>query len=241
VDRRRWIRAKQAEIAALRAPALSEVTPSRRDFHLYVSTQRRELAVIARVQCSEPETGSVWTTIDPVAYAVACDEAEVAALAVATDEQRGGTIELLDTVADVTSAPVLRDDLTLDPGQIYDARLRGADAVVLPAGELTVGKLAELADVAVSLHVAAVVEVQSARDLAKTRELGRVVVGLRADLRRTLELADQVPADQTVIALQEPPGIEAIRRLRGHVDAVVVGPLLLDSSDVAATLAALGS
>jgi indole-3-glycerol phosphate synthase len=241
VDRIRWLQAKQAEIAALRGQPLREVTPSRRDLSLYVSTRRSDLAVIARIQRFEPETGRDWKSIDLVAHAVACDDAEVAALAVATDEQRDGSLDLLRTVAAVTSAPVLRDDLILHPSQLYDARLHGADAALFPAAELTADELADLVSVAGSLHMASVIEVQSPSDLARALDPPRAIIGIDGDLRVTRQLAREVPQNRTVIALREPAGIEAIRSLRGHVDAVVVGPLLLDGPDVAATVAALNA
>lgn len=241
VDRIRWLQAKQAEIAALRGQPLREVTPSRRDLSLYVSTRRGDLAVIARVQRCEPETGRDWKSLDLVAHAMACDGAEVAALAVATDEQRDGSLDLLRAVAAATSAPVLRDDLVLHPSQLYAARLHGADAVVFPAAELTADELADLVSVAGSLHMASLVEVQSPSDLPRALDPGRAIIGIDGDLRTTRRLAREVPRNRTVIALREPTGIEAIRSLRGHVDAVVVGPLLLDSPDVAATVAALNA
>jgi len=239
VDRVRWLQTKQAEIAALRGQPLREVTPSRRDLSLYVRAQRSDLAVIARVQRIDPESGRDWKSLDLMAYAVTCDEAEVAALAVATDEQRNGSLDLLRTVAAATSAPVLRDDLILHPSQLYDARLHGADAAIFPAAELTADELHDLVGVADSLHMASVIEVQSTSDLARALDLGKAIIGIGADLRTTRQLAREVPQNRTVVALQEPSGIEAIRSLRGHVDAVVVGPLLLDSPEVAMTLAAL--
>ncbi|MBI4516069.1 MAG: hypothetical protein HY699_09680 [Deltaproteobacteria bacterium] len=226
---------KPEEIARLHDQSLSELSPSVRDFALYISTQRRELAVIARVQHSDPETGRSWPARDLVAYAAACDAAEVAALAVVTSAPRG-SLELLAAVASRTQAPILRDDLTLDPLQIYDARLHGADAVVLPAADLDDATLAELVRAAGSLHLASVVEVQSSADLTRALALRQVLIGISADPAVTRRLAQAVPAHRTVIALRDPGDLAAIRSLRGEVDAVVVAALLLDSPQVAATL-----
>jgi indole-3-glycerol phosphate synthase len=239
MDRARWVAAKRDEIARLHGQRLSEVTPSRRDFTLYVSTRRREIAVIARVQRADPDTGGSWPQLDLVAHAVACDDAEVAAVAVATDDQRGGSLALLRSIAEATQAPLLRDDLVLHPSQLYDARLHGADAAIFPAADLVAGELAELARVASSLHMASVIEVQSPADLEVALALGRTLIGINADLEATGHLAPRVPAERTVLALRDPGTIDGARSLRGLVDAIVVGAVLLDSSDITGTLAAL--
>jgi len=128
VNRQRVLTASRAEAAQLAGQRLSEVVPSRRDFARYVDTQKQDLAVIARLG-TRPE----WTRARLVAHAQACDDAEVAALAVATGAL-GGLLDDLAAVADSTTAAILRDDLLVDSRQLYDARLHGADAA-RPVGE----------------------------------------------------------------------------------------------------------
>jgi len=231
MERARWLREKQDEIRLLHDLRLSEVTPSRRDFGMYIATQRQELAVIARVQSSNES--------ENLAFAVACDDAEVAAIAVPTDTARHGSLATLRSIAERTQAPILRDDLTLHPSQLYAARLHGADAALLPAAELEQAALADLMRVAASLHMACVVEVQSPADLAKSLSLSKAVIGLNTDIVTMLRLARDIPANRTVVALREPDDTAAARALHGHVDAVVLGALLRDSDDLAASLAAL--
>ncbi|MBI1817560.1 MAG: hypothetical protein HYR72_21500 [Deltaproteobacteria bacterium] len=239
MDRRRWLQEKREEAGGLHGLRLSEITPSRRDFALYVATQRQELALIARAQRADPITDQTWSGRDLVAFAVACDDAEVAALSVATDSQRDGSLALLRSVAEATTAPVLRDDLTLDPNQLYDARLHGADAAIFPASELAADTLVELVHLASSLHMASVIEVQRAGDLMKALACGKALIGIDADLDATLSLANEVPSNRTVIALRDLGTLAAVRRLRTHVDAVVVGPLLLNSDNLRDTVAAV--
>jgi indole-3-glycerol phosphate synthase len=239
MDRRRWLQEKREEVSGLHGLGLSEITPSRRDFALYVATQRQELALIARAQRADPVTGQTWPGRDLAAFAVACDDAEVAALAVATDRQRDGSLALLRSVAEATTAPILRDDLTLDQNQLYDARLHGADAAIFPASELAADTLGELVRLASSLHMASVIEVQRATDLAKALACGKALIGIDADLDATLSLANDVPSIRTVIALRDPGTLADVRCLRTHVDAVVVGPLLLNSDNLSETVAAV--
>src|SRR5579862_588046 len=151
-DRVRRLAASREEVRQLAGQSISEVTPSRRDFAQYVTTQRHELAVIARLAWT-PAPSDRDAVID---CARACDDGEVAALAVAT-EPDGLSMDDLAAIAAAVTAPVLRDAPTIDPSQLYYARLHGVDAAVYPASLLDEDALRELAAVASSLHMASIV------------------------------------------------------------------------------------
>lgn len=224
----------RAEVARLASQPVSEVTPSRRDFAQYVATQKQGLAVIARL--------GLWAHGDLVAQAQACDDAEVAALAVAT-----AAVELalpdMKAIADATTAPVLRESLVLDRSQIYASRLHGADAVLLAAHELAADELQELVAVARSLHMAPVIEVVGDADIDAALAIAHVPIGLRCvrdqrlDIDMTLRLAAAIPQQRTLIVLPEVMSVEEAARLVGHCDTVVVGDLLA-GADVAAVIGA---
>jgi len=237
MERERILAGSRAEAAQLAGQRLSEVTPSRRDFAQYVDTQKQDLAVIARLG-----TLPGWPIAQLVAHARACDDADVAALAVVTGAA-GRPLGDLAAVADNTTAPILRDDLIVSPSQLYHARLHGADAGIFPAADIDGAALHALVSVASSLHMASVVEVQSAADLAAALDLPHALIGLRClgadgrlDLARTLQLAHQVPAQRTLICLPEVQSSAECAQLRGACDAVVVGEVLVATADVAAVL-----
>jgi indole-3-glycerol phosphate synthase len=77
--------AKDAELERLAHLPLSEVSPSIRTFAQYVTTHRQELAFIAALKRTDPDTGRGWPQTDLVALARACDEAEVGAVGVYTE------------------------------------------------------------------------------------------------------------------------------------------------------------
>jgi len=237
MERERILAASRAEAAQLAGQRLSEVTPSRRDFAQYVDTQKQDLAVIARIGALPG-----WSIAQLVAHARACDDADVAALAVVTGAA-GRPLADLAAVADGTTAPILRDDLIVSPSQLYHTRLHGADAATFPAADIDGAALHALVSVASSLHMASVVEVLTAADLAAVLDLPHALIGLRCldangrlDLARTLSLAHQVPAQRTLICLAEVRSSAECARLRGACDAVVVGEALAASDDVAAVL-----
>jgi indole-3-glycerol phosphate synthase len=228
--------ASRDEVRRLGAQPLSEVTPSRRDFAQYVATQRNELAVIARLAHDPTGTGRPAV----IEHARACDDIEVAALAVVT-EPGGLSTDDMAAIAAAVTAPVLRDALTIDSSQLYHARLHGADAAVFPAGALDEAALLDLVTVASSLHMAAVVEVLTMDDLRKALAPAHAIIGLRCaradgslDLEGTRHLAQHVPPRCTVIALPEAPTVAEYRAVHGVCDAVVVGEVLRHASDLGA-------
>ena len=225
--------ASRDEGRQLAAPRVSEVTPSRRDFAQYVATQKTDLAVIARLAGSSSHTAAQL-----IAQARDYDDAEVAALAVATGAG-GLSAEIMAAIAAATTAPILRDDLLMQPKQIYHARLHGADAAVFPAAELDGTDLHELIMIASSLHMASVIEAFTPGHLDTARQFAHVIVGLRCtstdgnlDVEATLDLARRVPRQQTVIVLPEIRSPRECAALRGTCDAVVAGEVLSTADDL---------
>lgn len=231
MDRRRALAASEEEIRRLRGQSVSEITPSGRDFSLYVATQKQGLGIIARLDRTAARDRG-WKTADWVEHARACDEAEVAALAVATGPG-GLSVEELAAVAAVTTAPVLRDDLIIDTAQLYHARLHGVDAAVVPLVHLDDSAVSVLIDVAHSLHMALVVEVLGTADLDRAVRLPHVLFGVRCtdaagrlDLARTRHVAQRLPRYRTTIVLAEIRSPAEYDGLCGVCDSVVVGEAL---------------
>lgn len=246
MDRRRALAASEEEARLLRGQSISEVTPSRRDFSLYVGTQKQELAVIARLAARTVPAGPDWGREEWVAHARACDDAEVAALAVTTG---AGGLSMADlaAVAAATTAPVLRDDLIIDSSQLYHARLHGADAAVVPLAALDDDTVAALIDVAHSLHMAVVIELLGEADMDRTVPLSHVIFGLRCtdtndvlDLERTRRVAQQLPRHRTTVALAEIRSAAEYAALCGVCDAVVIGTALLGGNIAEALQAITG-
>jgi len=216
IDRQLALAASREEVRQLARQGLSEVTPSRRDFALYVATQKQDLAVIARLsRVHEPSA-----TARLVEYARACDEAEVAALAVVTGSG-GCSMQDMAAIANATSAPILRDAFTLHPSQLYFARLHGADAALLPWADLDAATLHELLAVASSLHMAAVVELANEGDVEAALGFPHVVIGLRCaddhgalDVERTRQLAQRVTGRQLAGAMRR--AARVLRRRDGR-------------------------
>jgi indole-3-glycerol phosphate synthase len=237
--------AKQAEIQRLTRVRVSEVTPSIRNFAQYVTTHKQDLAFIAALKRVDPQTGRSWNDRDLVALAQECDDAELAAIAVYTEPSVFGTsLDDLQAVSAAVSAPVLRLDLLVHPAQIYQARLCGADAVLLCAGAVDTAALTNLLTVASSAHVTPVVAVQSEAEVEQALAAGAFILAIaspsgRLDLAQCRTLAAAIPPQKTIIALDEISTPGEYATLQGKVDAALVGNIVLDAPDVSLALAGL--
>lgn len=245
MERADWLAEKEEEARRLAGMSLNEVMPSRRDFTLFVATQKRSIALVPRLKRADADTGGTWPGIDLIESAGVFDDADTAAIAVCTSRRHGGSIADLRSVAGAVTAPILRDDLVLDPRQLYDSRLNGADAVILPAAHLGRERLRELVGIAASLHMAAVVEVTEEAQLEAAVSLGTPCIGLRcqttegfADTRAAACLARGLPPQRIALLLAEVRALDELRALEGLIDAAVVGDALLASQDPTAAIAA---
>jgi indole-3-glycerol phosphate synthase len=164
-------------------------------------------------------------------------------VAVCTARVYGGSIDDLRRVSEVVSAAVLRDDLCLHAIQLYHARLHGADAVVLPAGQVPFESLRELVAISDSLHMTPVIEVESATEVEVALRLAPAPIGLRltaadgfVDLHETLRVARGIPSQRTVLLSSEVRDLGNLASLNGLIDAAVVGDALLGAADPAAAI-----
>jgi indole-3-glycerol phosphate synthase len=215
--------ASRAEIALLRGQRVADVTPSCRDFAMFVATQRSELALVARL-----DDGLPLDAARLVARARACDDAEVAALSIATSP-KGIHEEVMHAISEAVTAPILRENLVLHASQLLHARRHGADAALLPAGVLDGSALADLVAFGRSLHMASVIEVATAAELDVAAGLPHVIVGLRCeredgslDVDGTLALARRAPPQSTLLVLTNVQTVAERRALHGTCDAICV-------------------
>jgi indole-3-glycerol phosphate synthase len=194
--------------------AASEVRPSIRDFAQYLGAGRQALSVIPLLAWR----GGASDSIDDVGtLAAALDALEIPALAVATAPGAGRLAELT-AVAAAVSAPVLRYDCVGGEDRLYESRLAGADAVLVPVGPAGT-ELTRLIALARAVHVICVAEVTSAAECERALAAGAPVIALAAG---KLALAAQIPTRRPLIA-QEPIDTPAdLAQLCGVVDAVLV-------------------
>jgi indole-3-glycerol phosphate synthase len=205
--------------------------------------------VIAEIKRRSPSAGLLRDDLDPVAVANGYEAAGAAAISVLTDgPDFGGSLDDLAAVRGAVEVPVLRKDFVVSPVQIAEARVAGADWVLLIAAIFDDAGLVEALDAARRCGAGALVEVHTDSELDRAVAAGAVCIGinnrdlvtLATDLGTFARLRPRVPAGTVTIAESGVRGPSDVRRLIGEgADAVLVGEALMRAPDPAALLVAL--
>jgi indole-3-glycerol phosphate synthase len=200
-----------------------------------------ELAVISEIKRRSPSKGALNADLDPAQMAADYARGGAAALSVLTDEEFfGGSVADLQLARTAVELPVLRKDFTVGPLDIYDARLMGADCVLLIAAALSVGELVELHRLAVEIGLDVLVEIHDERELeaallADAQLVGvnqRDLVTFQVDHQRALRMAAVIPDHVVKVAESGVRGPADARDLAlAGYHAVLVGETLVTASD----------
>jgi indole-3-glycerol phosphate synthase len=207
------------------------------------------VAVIAEVKRRSPSKGPLALDLDPAALAKAYEAGGAACVSVLTDSEFfGGSQEDLEAVRAAVELPVLRKDFTISPNDVCDARLMGADAVLLIAAALKPDEMAELMQVAAEVGIDALVEVHEEAEASAALAAGARLIGVNqrdlfsfeVDPERALRVGECLPSDVVKVAESGIRGSADVERLaEGGFDAVLVGEALVTSSDPAGAVASL--
>jgi indole-3-glycerol phosphate synthase len=207
------------------------------------------LAVIAEVKRRSPSKGALRVDLDPYALASLYESGGAACLSVLTDvEFFGGSADDLRAARASSRVPVLRKDFTVSPGDVCDARIMGADAVLLIAAALGNEDLAALHSLAVELGLDVLVEVHDEGELERATSIGATLVGVNqrdlvtfeVDTDRAVRVAKAMPDGVVRVAESGVRNAADAQRLAdAGYHAVLVGESLVTASDPAAALAAL--
>ena len=256
------VETKLAEVAAAKQrtpPAemtarASAVTDPVRGFRAALETHPAP-SIIAEIKRRSPSRGEIRAGFDPVECARAYQVGGAAALSILTDESYfGGHLDFLAQARAAVPLPILRKDFTVDAYQIDEARVAGADAVLLIVKALSGGQLADFSARARELDLDVLVEVHDEAELKAATEAGADLIGVNnrdlssfeVDLTTTERLADRLsegaPAGADVLLVAE-SGIhthaDILRLGRAGARAFLVGESLMRQPDVAQALATL--
>lgn len=195
------------------------------------------LAVVAEVKQASPSKGQIAADFNPVTIAQSYEQAGASAVSVLTDVSYfKGSIEDLKAVRGAVSLPILRKDFIIDELQVAEARLAGADAVLLICAALSKPRLIELASYAHSIGLDSLIEVHHERELEAALEARPSVLGVNnrdlhtfeVSLQTTGRILSQVPKPFVAIAES---GIrsadDAMVMARYGAEGILVGEALM--------------
>lgn len=204
------------------------------------------LAVIAEIKRRSPSKGDLNAGLDPALMARRYQAGGATCLSVLTDVNHfAGSVADLQTARAACDLPVIRKDFTVDPRDVCDARIMGADCVLLIAAALSPDELHELLGIARTVDIDALVEVHDERELAVAIDAGATLVGVNqrdlvtfaVDQERAVRLGTLIPRHLVKIAESGVRGRHDAEALRAAgYDAVLVGEHLVTAADPAAAL-----
>lgn len=208
------------------------------------------LSVIAEIKRRSPSKGDLNVGLDPEAMARTYARGGAAAMSVLTDEAHfGGSSADLQMARNAVELPVLRKDFTVCVNDVYDARLMGADCVLLIVAALSDGELAAFHSAAadVGLHVLIEthdeIEVKRALDHCEARIIGvnqRDLFTFEVDQQRAVAVAEAIPDHVVKVAESGVRGRgDALALAAAGYDAVLVGEHLVTSGSITEAVAAL--
>ena len=199
------------------------------------------IAVIAEFKRRSPSAGVLREDAEPQALVPAYERGGAAALSVLTEEANfGGSLADLSLARGLCRLPVLRKDFVLDRYQLLEARLAGADAVLLIVAALGDVELAALHGDARELGLDVLVEAHDREEVQRALAIGAELVGVNnrdlrdfsVDIGRTKLLRGFIPNDVAVVSESGIASVKQLEELQcDGVDAVLVGEALMRADD----------
>ncbi|MGN0858634.1 MAG: indole-3-glycerol phosphate synthase TrpC [Stenotrophomonas sp.] len=229
------VAARRAAVPLAQLQARLADAPPLRGFAraLHESIANGEPAVIAEVKKASPSKGVIRADFRPAEIAMSYEMGGASCLSVLTDvDFFQGSDAYLQQARQACSLPVLRKDFVIDPYQIVEARVLGADCILLIVSALDDQQLASLANTALELGMDVLVEVHDVDELERALQVPVPLIGINNRNLRTFEVSldntsgmkHMVPADRLLVTESGITGPADVARMRAEgVNAFLVG------------------
>ncbi|MCC9607219.1 indole-3-glycerol phosphate synthase TrpC [Blastopirellula sp. JC732] len=225
-----------------------EKAPPVRDFFGALAAEG-PIKLIAEVKKASPSKGIIREDFNPVEIALAYEAAGATCISCLTDEVYfQGSLDYLREIRKAVGIPVLRKDFILDPYQLLEARVAGADAVLLIAECLDDETLRTLLDGTHELGMTALVELYEPENISRVLASGAKLIGVNnrdlrnfeIDLNHTVRLRQQIPSEKLLVGESGIFTNDDVQLLaNAGVDAILVGESLMRQKDIGAAVKTL--
>lgn len=207
------------------------------------------LSVISEVKKASPSKGLIQPNFDPVKIAKEYETCGADAVSCLTEEHYfQGSSEYFKAIRQAIGLPMIRKDFIIDEYQIYEARLMGADAILLIAAVLDDEELKRFGDTAHSLGLDILAETHDENELERVLALDFDIIGINnrnlktfeVTLETTARLAGMIPEGKVIVSESGIKDNADMKTVRSYgADAVLIGETLMRSGNISATLTAL--
>jgi len=230
-------------------PLCPPCSPCLREMHFEQNLRETGLSFICEVKKASPSKGVIAEDFPYLRIAQEYEAAGAAAISVLTEpEYFLGDPRYLQEIAAEVKIPVLRKDFVIDPYQLYEAKIWGAQAVLLICALLDTDTLARYIKIAAELGLSALVEIHDEAEAEQALAAGARVIGINnrdlknfnVDMGVTARLRKLIPADVITVAesgIKSPDDIRALKD--AGIDAALIGESLMRAPDKRQFLAEL--
>ena len=198
-------------------------------------------AVIAEIKKASPSKGVMRPNFHPADIAKSYAKGGAACLSVLTDvDFFQGSDEYLQQARAACDLPVIRKDFIIDPYQVFEARVIGADCILLIVAALGDAQMRELSELANHLGMDVLIEVHDEQELERALQIPNKLIGINnrnlrtfeTSLDTTLSMLDQIPQDRLVVTESGIHTPEHVKLMRDHnVNAFLVGEAFMVAED----------
>ena len=227
--------------------------PPTRNFAAALRTKNERkpgsISLIAELKKKSPSKGIIRQQFDLVEIVQTYTSNGASAISVLTDEHFfGGHLNNLQKVRTITQLPLLRKDFTIAPYHLYQARVAGADAVLLIVAILSPAQIGEYLDLAHQLGLAALVEVHTEHEMEIALEAKAGIIGINnrdlkifeTDLNTTFRLKEKCPENKIIVSESGIRDRNDVLKLQSAgIDAILVGESLMMSKNIGAKVKSL--
>ena len=208
--------------------------------------QDNQTALICEIKKGSPALGLIREDFDVKNIAKTYEESGATCLSVLTDEKFFlGCNEFLIQARQASNLPILRKDFMIDNYQIYEAKLLGADCILLIVAMLDDNKLKELETIAIDLNLDVIIEVHNQEELERATKLNSKLIGinnrnlktLEVNLNNALELAKQVSGTYTLIAesgIKSPQDLKLLKN--AGFNCFLIGEYFMRKHDISSAV-----
>ncbi|MBO6149814.1 MAG: indole-3-glycerol phosphate synthase TrpC [Clostridium sp.] len=226
--------------------ALAEALPKKAENSFCAALAKPGMSFICEVKKASPSKGIIDPVFEYLRIAEAYEEAGADAVSCLTEPLHFlGSDDIFREIRSRISTPMLRKDFTVDPYQLYQAKVMGADCVLLICSLLDTETIAGYLQICGDLGLAALAEAHDGAEIASAVSAGARMIGVNnrnlrdfsVDFDNAARLRDLIPPDRLYVAESGVKGPEDVRLLSGiGADAVLMGEVLMRAADKRAML-----
>ena len=201
------------------------------------SLLNKDQAIIAEIKKASPSAGIISEDFDPIKKAKEYEDFGASALSILTEEDFfQGSSQYLQDIKAITSLPILRKDFMIDEYQIYEAKLIGADCILLIASVLNDNEIQSFVDLAESLELDYLIEIHDLNELERVKNFSNAMIGVNnrnlktfdVDLNNSINLKNAFNSNNLFIAESGIKSQDDIDTLKAHdIHVFLIGESLM--------------